>query len=392
MPNPPTFQFAFILALMIACPFVVENVIANFQEPTASDVDKSNPYAVPSHWSPQDITDHLLAAADKPRSIRRRDPFVQGICAAADRVLAAPSSTAIQRRIAAIEKSRTLHFHASWGNESSDRQLIEFLSTLDELAQALDSDPLRREAAFVRLERQLIDFESKDPAQIRSVLTDVHEYLVTQPLTDRHLRVASNVVRVINLLDSADPNRKRELDQQRELMFAKFGKLFQQSREIRLARYGRNLANTQADAKSLVGTRVSIEGVTLLDGRISVEGQQGKIVLVDFWATWCAPCRKSLPIVKAIDEQFGPDEFAIVGVSLDKDLEDLREYVAENQITWPNIIDTDAERIANEYSVVSIPTFFVLDGDRRVLIVSNRISDVKPVLESAIQQRRQAQK
>ena len=354
------------------------------QDETTNPEQDSNPYAVPAHWSPADITDYLLTAEEKPRSIRRRLTFVQAICDAADAVIENADSTSVHKRVAAIQKARALHFRAGWGYEDSDQQLRDYVPVLKSLAEQLQSKQLLREVAFLEMETDLIDFNSQSPGEVNAILGRAHDYLVTQDLTDRHLRMASNIVRVINQLDSDDDEQKQQLGQQRELLFTKFGKLFQESKEIRLARYGKNLANMRSDAKSLVGSVISIEGVTLAKTRYSSADDRGQIVLVDFWATWCEPCRKGLPELKTLQENYGGDRFSIVGINLDKELDELREYADEHQLNWPNIIDADAERIANAYSVVTIPTFILLDTHGKALFVSNRIADVKPAVERAL--------
>ncbi|MFN3346289.1 MAG: TlpA family protein disulfide reductase [Candidatus Bipolaricaulaceae bacterium] len=101
-----------------------------------------------------------------------------------------------------------------------------------------------------------------------------------------------------------------------------------------------------------------------LDGRaLSLSSFRGKVVLLDFWATWCPPCMASLPSVRALYEEFHPQGFEIVGVSLDESEEDLRRVLTTYHITWPNAFFGSRwdNPVANLYRVYQIPTTYLLD-------------------------------
>jgi len=101
-----------------------------------------------------------------------------------------------------------------------------------------------------------------------------------------------------------------------------------------------------------------------LSGRdLSLQSFRGKVVLLDFWATWCPPCMASLPTIRQIYEEFHAQGFEIVGVSLDESEADLRQVLLEKGITWP--IAFEGRRwnnsVAALYRVYQIPTTYLLD-------------------------------
>lgn len=93
---------------------------------------------------------------------------------------------------------------------------------------------------------------------------------------------------------------------------------------------------------------------------------KGKIVLLDFWATWCLPCHREIPYLKKANSEFAGDDFAILGVSLDKQRnrsEDrVERFTKKREMNWANIYTTGTE-ISQAYKVFSIPTALLIDGD-----------------------------
>jgi len=105
------------------------------------------------------------------------------------------------------------------------------------------------------------------------------------------------------------------------------------------------------------------------DIKLSDYAGQGKIVLVDFWASWCGPCRAEMPNVIEAYEQFKNKGFEIVGVSLDRNVEDWEKGISDLGITWPQMSDVkywDCEG-AKLYGVNAIPATVLIDKDGTIL-------------------------
>lgn len=105
--------------------------------------------------------------------------------------------------------------------------------------------------------------------------------------------------------------------------------------------------------------------VTTLDGRqVSLDGLAGKVVLIDFWATWCGPCREALPHVREIAQRFSGEPLVVFSVSLDNDEAAWKTFVAKNGMTWLQYRDGGWNGpIAKLFGVTEIPHTFTIDAD-----------------------------
>jgi thiol-disulfide isomerase/thioredoxin len=104
-----------------------------------------------------------------------------------------------------------------------------------------------------------------------------------------------------------------------------------------------------------------------LDGRtISTRDWKGKVILVNFWATWCPPCREEIPAFVAMQEKY-KDELLIVGVSMDEgSLDDVRQFAREHKMNYPIVMQT-AELHKSFPGVFALPTTFVVDPETRTV-------------------------
>jgi thiol-disulfide isomerase/thioredoxin len=103
---------------------------------------------------------------------------------------------------------------------------------------------------------------------------------------------------------------------------------------------------------------------TALDGReVDVSKMKGKVVLIDFWATWCAPCVGEVPQVKEAYDKNHPKGFEIVGVSLDQEKASLTEFVAGHKMDWPQYFETQGgeNKFAGQFGITSIPAMWLVD-------------------------------
>ena len=117
--------------------------------------------------------------------------------------------------------------------------------------------------------------------------------------------------------------------------------------------------------EALVGKPLTIAGVKVDGDKFSTDSLKGKVVLVDFWATWCGPCMQELPRVKKIYADNHDKGLEIVGVSCDRSEDALVKFLADNKdMPWPQLFDKAQpgwHAIAKNFGVTGIPTMFLID-------------------------------
>ena len=114
--------------------------------------------------------------------------------------------------------------------------------------------------------------------------------------------------------------------------------------------------------KSLIDKPIEL-AFSSLDGKdIDLKKMKGKVILVDFWATWCGPCIEGIPEIKSVYNEFNSEGFEVIGISLDMDKSSLESFISENEMTWPQYFDGQQENLlALKFGVERIPAMWLVN-------------------------------
>lgn len=125
---------------------------------------------------------------------------------------------------------------------------------------------------------------------------------------------------------------------------------------------------------------------------LPIDQMKGKVVLLDFWASWCGPCRMALPKVRQLQSVYSSDDFLVISVNEDDDETTWRAFVANHQMTWTQRFDGNST-LLRKYQVNGLPTYVLLDRDGDEVqryegedpgqsIIERSGTDIKRTLES----------
>jgi thiol-disulfide isomerase/thioredoxin len=101
--------------------------------------------------------------------------------------------------------------------------------------------------------------------------------------------------------------------------------------------------------------------------RISLASLKGKVVFLNFWATWCGPCRIEMPSMEAVYRQLKDRDFEILAVDVQERAQDVQNFFREFNLSFPPVLDT-AGRISRVYNITAFPTTFILDREGNIIL------------------------
>jgi thiol-disulfide isomerase/thioredoxin len=129
--------------------------------------------------------------------------------------------------------------------------------------------------------------------------------------------------------------------------------------------------------------------LTDFSGRpVSLASLRGKVVLLDFWASWCKPCREELPVLDALQKKYGANGLVIIGVNVDKDEASARKFLQDNKLQLSFALANDAKhKVAGSYEPPTMPSSYLIDRSGKVRFVHEgfRASDAAK-MDAEIQQ------
>ena len=137
---------------------------------------------------------------------------------------------------------------------------------------------------------------------------------------------------------------------------------------------------------NLPGKEITIEGTTLDDQVFDWTKYTGKVVLIDFWATWCSPCLAEVPLMKKLYEKYHDKGFEIVGISIDEDLGALEKGLERLQLPWVSLADekrkkSGQETMKNRLAASAVPHCILVGRDGKVIFVEARGKKLADELE-----------
>jgi peroxiredoxin len=145
------------------------------------------------------------------------------------------------------------------------------------------------------------------------------------------------------------------------------------------------LAGVGAAALADIGTRSAAPDFTLKSAtgeNLRLSDLRGEVVMINFWASWCGPCRQEMPLLDELYSQYKPMGFTILGVNVEADASKARKMLQDNPVDFPVLFDSQSE-VSKLYNIVAMPSTILVDRDGNMRYLHR---GYKPGFEDAYQQ------
>ncbi len=211
-------------------------------------------------------------------------------------------------------------------------------------------DPVDRAAAFNQLGISLLSADDPSPRQLAEAEAAFREVLESD---DRRANVARYSLAMVLL--------KLERDDEAVALLEDFLSRDPQGPEAEDAR-----ALIENPMRARLNLAPDFELVTLDDEYLNSEDLRGKVVLLDFWATWCRPCVAAVPELRRLHRKLAGEPFVLLSVSGDREEGDLKRFIAKNRMDWRHTWDP-GKQLGSGFQIESFPTYILLDPSGVIL-------------------------
>ncbi len=302
-----------------------------------------------------------------------RVKLATAVLTAAEKILAQTAqATEEQRHVAVQLKMLALTMLSEMG----DTNAAQILQAYPDQLEAAGQPQLARSARAMLLLSELQESGEMTDAEVAQLAERIQKYLESGSITQNDARI---IFEIFQILES------RGLNDILVGFHAAISKRLASSEDEVVRQVGK-IVDGLSNRASLVGKPMEVTGVTVSGEPFDWSQYQGKVVLVTFWATWCAPCRREIPTLLEAYNAYHDKGFEIVAISVDDDRQALEEFLKVNHLPWTILFDREApgEKMSEKFGVIAVPQMILVGRDGKVVTTGIRGHNLTEYLEKLI--------
>jgi len=369
-------SFLWLLIVSLFCGLPTASVQADEEKSNVSDEAKADPFEVPDGTARElflfinSIKRMKPEARTRVAMVAHLRKQIAAVTVAANKVLAQKTNDSDAAR--AIEEQFVGLSVLSRVDPKAQEQLLA-------LAESFRDDP--RPAVAHAADFQLLQLAIEKTLQSNetptAIIGQIFGFTSKHGLDAQTVGLAAQIGTMLS--DSTDKDSTEVAAQ----LLTKLAALMKKSDDPKILAGVPEIVAT-ARRLNLPGNFMKLSGVTDDGSEFDWKSYRGKYVLIDFWATWCGPCRAEIPNVKENLEKYGPKGFTVVGINMDGDREQYDDYMAESQLPWQNIMPDEEgnNEMAAYYGISGIPTVILVDREGKVISIEARGLELGRLLEA----------
>jgi thiol-disulfide isomerase/thioredoxin len=312
--------------------------------------------------------DQVRLEEDSPQAIAEFVKVQKAIIAGADKLLARSELDEEKRLMAIVLKWSAASALVSLDDPGAEERFLA-------LAKELVGDKNQNVAKIARIQLRQIDINRTLGALVlgtatstEKLLQDLQAILSEDGLRYGQFTLVRQAAKILESLDKYEDAAK---------VYKAFEQAFAKSGEEALAEAASQIATKAATRLGWLGKEAEVAEARRDGQKFDLSEYKGKVVLVDFWATWCGPCLAELPNVIENYKKYHDRGFEVVGISLDNDQERLDKFFKENDLPWPTLWtakiadqladDPFEHPLAKKYGVDALPSTLLVDQQGKVV-------------------------